>query len=353
MVARGGGYGRAGYIDWNCAQMSEVLINRTGAVPLDPSKFRDPDWTAKGAARASIGLERLETLWFNTGTLCNIECANCYIESGPRNDRLAYLGAGEVLPYLDEIEALELGTREIGLTGGEPFMNPKILDIIGVALERGFEVLVLTNAMRPMQRARIKSGLIALNERFGAALTLRVSLDHYGRTLHEAERGPGSFKATLAGIDWLVENGFAINLAGRTCWGESEEEARAGYRRLAARRSWPVDADNRAELVLFPEMDEREDVPEITTECWSILGVDPRSMMCATSRMVVKCRDAEDPHVVPCTLLPYDPQFNMGRTLGQSLAVDGGAFKRGEVKLNHPHCARFCVLGGGSCSAEG
>ena len=59
--------------------------------PLDPAKFRDPFVTAKGEARAQVSLRALETLWFNTGTLCNLTCRNCYIESSPRNDRLAYL----------------------------------------------------------------------------------------------------------------------------------------------------------------------------------------------------------------------------------------------------------------------
>ena len=59
------------------------------AVPLDPFKFRDPELTAKGEKRAKVALRALETLWFNTGTLCNLTCRNCYIESSPRNDRLA------------------------------------------------------------------------------------------------------------------------------------------------------------------------------------------------------------------------------------------------------------------------
>ena len=41
-------------------------------------------------------LERLETLWFNTGSLCNIECDHCYIESSPTNVRLVYLGLADV-----------------------------------------------------------------------------------------------------------------------------------------------------------------------------------------------------------------------------------------------------------------
>src|SRR5215468_319284 len=82
--------------------------------PLDPRKFKNPDLTAKGERRASVALKRLETLWFNTGTLCNITCANCYIESSPTNDRLAWLTLADIRPYLDEIERDHLGTRQVG-----------------------------------------------------------------------------------------------------------------------------------------------------------------------------------------------------------------------------------------------
>jgi len=70
-------------------------------VLLDPAKFKDARITARGEPRAHVGLKALETLWFNTGTLCNLTCRNCYIESSPRNDRLVYLTAGEAASYLD------------------------------------------------------------------------------------------------------------------------------------------------------------------------------------------------------------------------------------------------------------
>jgi len=98
--------------------------------PIDTSKFRDPRVTADGAARASVSLKALRTLWINTGTLCNLTCVNCYIESSPTNDRLVYITTGEVGAYLDEIAADELFTEEIGYTGGEPFMNPDMIDIL-------------------------------------------------------------------------------------------------------------------------------------------------------------------------------------------------------------------------------
>ncbi|RMD96144.1 MAG: radical SAM protein, partial [Deltaproteobacteria bacterium] len=303
-------------------------------------KFQHPDITAKGEPRAFVPLERLETLWFNTGTLCNLACHNCYIESTPTNDRLVYLTCEEVTTYLDEIEAKALGTRQIGITGGEPFMNPEIVAILRSALERGFEVLVLTNAMRPMQKKR--EDLLELRHRFGERLTLRVSIDHYTPECHEKERGPRSWAPMIEGVRWLAENGFSLSVAGRTCWDEPEEKLRAGFATLFQTLGLSIDPCDPTRLVLFPEMDEKAEVPEITTKCWEILGIDPRSVMCATSRMVVKRRGASNPVVLSCTLLPYDERFEMGDTLEEAA---------GTVKLNHPHCAKFCVLGGGSCSA--
>ena len=79
---------------------------------MPQEKFSNPHWTAKGEQRAHVPLTRLETLWFNTGTLCNLACATCYIESSPTNDALVYLGAEHVARFLDE--AQHIGTREIG-----------------------------------------------------------------------------------------------------------------------------------------------------------------------------------------------------------------------------------------------
>jgi hypothetical protein len=321
--------------------MSALPGSRLCGRPLQPEKFRDPEWTADGLPRARVDFEQLATLWLNTGSLCNIECNNCYVESSPANDRLANLSASETARYLDEIADLGLATREIGFTGGEPFVNPEFPAMLADALGRGFEALVLTNAMQPMMRPAIRAGLDRLRAAHGEKLHLRVSLDHHGRVHHEQERGPGTWAPALRGLHWLAARGFRLSVAGRTCWGESEQDARRGYGRLFAAEGLPLDADDPARLVLFPEMDAALDVAEITTDCWEALGVEPSAMMCARSRMVIKRRAAAAPVVVSCTLLPYEPQFELGATLAESLRP---------VRLNHPHCARFCVLGGGSCS---
>ena len=333
-----------GRIEWrrtalNKPESARAWPHSSQSPPLAPEKFVDPLSTASGEARARVGLEKLETLWINTGTLCNLACTNCYIESTPRNDRLVYISAPEVATYLDEIERTGLATTRIGFTGGEPFMNKALPQMLEDVLSRGFEALVLTNAMRPMRR--YARDLVSLRDRFGSKLTLRVSIDHYSRELHELERGPRTWRPTIDGLRWLCDNGFHIGIAGRLYSGEVEAVVRAGYAQLFAVLGLRLDAFDPISLVLFPEMDERADVPEITEACWDVLGKSPAEVMCSSSRMIVKRKGAEKPAVLACTLIAYDPAFELGTTLAEAAKP---------VALNHPHCAKFCVLGGAACS---
>lgn len=304
-------------------------------------KFSDPLMTAKGERRACVVLKRLDTLWFNTGTLCNLACHDCYIESSPTNDRLAYLTRGEVRVFLAEVLALAPRPVEIGFTGGEPFMNPDIIGMIEDSLTADFRVLVLTNAMRPMQR--LKALLLDLRHRFGDRLSLRISLDHHEAEGHERLRGARSWQPTLEGLLWLAGNGFDLSIAGRMVWGETDATMRAGYSKLFAGLGLVIDGYDPKRLILFPELDERADVPEISEHCWDILGVRPNQVMCSSSRMVVKRKGAIKPVVVACTLLPFADGFELGETLAEAASMVG---------LNHRHCARFCVLGGASCGSH-
>ncbi len=284
----------------------------------------------------------IKTLWFNTGSRCNIACENCYIESTPTNDRLAYLTVAEISSCLDEAGRARLPIELIGLTGGEPFLNRDIIAILNNVLGRGFRALVLTNAMKPMQRRRDE--LAALHARHGEALTLRVSLDYYDRDGHERVRGPGTWEPAVRGLHWLVGQGFQVDVAGRLLWDEEEAALRAGYAAMFSAEGIPIDASDPASLVLFPEMNLKREVPEITTHCWDVLSKSPDQMMCASSRMVLKRTGAATPVVVPCTLLPYDQQFELGTSLASASTTT--------VRLNHPFCAQFCVLGGASCSSR-
>ncbi|OYV36785.1 MAG: hypothetical protein B7Z80_14620 [Rhodospirillales bacterium 20-64-7] len=292
---------------------------RTG-IPLEAEPESEP--------APVLALERLETLWVNTGTLCNLACAGCFMESSPSNDSLAYFPAAALR---DMLVAAPASLAQIGFTGGEPFMNPEILVMLEAVLAAGLQALVLSNAMRPMHR--LEDRLAALARRFPGQLAVRVSLDHFSAPLHEALRGEGSFAPALSGLKALGRAGIGIAVAARTPWGETEAMMRAGFARLFAAEGIALDAQDPGALILFPEMDAASPVPPVTRAALAALPEDRRPM-CATSRMVVFRRGETLPETVPCTLLP-------ARSLADAAAP---------VALDHPHCARFCVLGGASCA---
>ena len=300
------------------------------------NKFKDPKVTADGSDRAFVEAEKIKTLWFNTGTLCNIECKNCYIESSPKNDRLVYLTFDEVKNFIDEAIEKNLGTQEIGFTGGEPFMNKDIIKMIEYSLSKGLKTLVLSNAMKPMLN-RVEE-IKKVNHK---NLTIRVSIDHYEKSKHEEIRGKNTYDIMMKGLKWLDENDFNYALATRLLWNETEEELRKNFGIFVKNNHLKLNTNSKQELVTFAEMDESVDTPEITTSCWDILKKDPKDIMCSSSRMIVRKKDLKKPSVIACTLLPYDEEFDLGQTLTNSLQ---------KIYLNHKHCSKFCVLGGSSCS---
>ena len=299
-------------------------------------KFKEKLKTADGKDRAFVEISQLKTLWFNTGTLCNLTCSNCYIESSPKNDRLEYISFEEFKTFINESIQNELGTKEIGFTGGEPFMNKDIFKMIKYSLDNDFKTLVLTNAMKPMMNN--KSQLLRLNH---LNLTIRVSIDHYTKEKHEEVRGPNSWEPMIDGLKWLSENSFNYCLATRLMWGEDEDTTRNNFQKFIDQFNLKLNSKSKIQLVTFAEMDVNQDTPEITTDCWKILNKEPETVMCSTARMIVKKKGEKLPSVIACTLLPYEKEFDLGKSLKES---------NQKVYLNHPHCSKFCVLGGSSCS---
>ena len=295
--------------------------------------------TAKGEERGHVPFESLKTLWFNTGTQCNLECKNCYIESSPKNDRLQYLELADVSPFLEEIKEHGHKLDNFGFTGGEPFLNPSIIQILDETLKLKVPVLVLTNALRVLKRW--EKQILDLHTCYGDLLRLRVSLDHYTKDLHEKERGPKSFNGALKGLKWLHENGIKVSIAGRSLKTESSEQVKNGYQALLNDFDIDLILDD-SNLVIFPEMDPKGEVPEITIHCWGILNKSPNDQMCAHERMVVRKKGSKQADAQACTLLAYDETFNMGSTIKEASK---------SVHLNHRFCAEFCVLGGASCSS--
>lgn len=302
------------------------------------------------ASPPEVAPERLETLWFHLGSRCTLACRGCYVESSPRNDRLAFISFATFRGFLDEARTFP-SLRRVGFTGGEPFLNPDLEAMLAHTLELGLEALVLTNGLGPLRRAL--PWLERLAKTWPGRLALRLSLDAPEAEGHEALRGRGTFAPTLAGLRALARLPLRLGVAGRFSGPPAEEAAlRARYAALFTAHALSLDAYDPQSLVLFPELapedeegegtgEEGERLPPLRPELLALRERQGLSLMCRRERMVVHRKGAPAAEVVACTLLPEAPGFALGATLAEALRP---------VRLDHPHCARFCVLGGASCA---
>lgn len=157
---------------------------------------------APGAPR--VRLRQLDNLWFQvTGTLCNLTCAHCFISCSPSNHSFGFLDYEHVLRVLDE--SRRLGVKEYYFTGGEPFMHPRMLDILEATLRIG-PATVLTNGT--LFREPMIDRLKTLRDSSIYSLELRVSIDGPDAVTNDPIRGEGAFDRAMSGVRALVQAGF-------------------------------------------------------------------------------------------------------------------------------------------------
>jgi molybdenum cofactor biosynthesis enzyme MoaA len=151
-----------------------------------------------------LPLAHLDDLWFQVaGTVCNLACRHCFISCGPRNHSLEFLTLDKVRQALDESAAL--GVKEYYFTGGEPFLNPDIEEMLEATLWHG-PATVLTNGTLFTRHSLERLRRAEENSLY--TLEFRVSIDGYTGADNDRIRGEGSFERAMAGIRLLLSFGF-------------------------------------------------------------------------------------------------------------------------------------------------
>jgi len=170
-----------------------------------------------GAAHAPAGDNRPvgSRLWLYTNFDCNLHCDYCCVRSSPTAPRREL---GLVCVQRIGREAVDLGVKEIFVTGGEPFLLQDISDIL-VSCSVAAPTTVLTNGMLFAGR-RIESLRTLPRDR----IVLQISLDSATPELHDLHRGSGTWARTREGIQRSRELGFRVRLAA-TVSTDAEAEA--------------------------------------------------------------------------------------------------------------------------------
>ena len=260
----------------------------------------------------SSPLVALDTLWFQVaGTLCNLQCTHCFISSSPTNHAHEMMSLADVRRYL--VEAGRLGVKEYYLTGGEPFLNREILQIIEAALAFG-PVSVLTNGVliRPETAVRLR----ALSDASPYSLDLRISIDGADAATNDPIRGEGTFERILAGIRILATAGLnPVVTVTEACEGALSAEGRA--RLLAFLRQAGL-AQPRLKVMPLLRLGAETRRSRAYAEWESLMGrtltaEEAEALQCSSCRMVTS------KGVYVCPILIDFPGARMAGTLAEAL----------------------------------
>ncbi|MEL7151412.1 MAG: radical SAM protein [Pseudomonadota bacterium] len=141
---------------------------------------------------------RLEELSIELTSKCNLTCGMCSVWKGMRDG----IPRARVFDLL--AEARRLGATRFTPSGAEVFMRKDTVSILEEAARLGFRsISVVTNGMlikRHIKRLRAVSGL-----------SLHVSIDG-AEGVHDALRGPGSYRSALEGLRASVDAGIPTSV---------------------------------------------------------------------------------------------------------------------------------------------
>ena len=278
-------------------------------------------------------LTAIDDLWFQVaGTRCNLTCNHCFISCSPQNDQFGFLTREQVQTRLKEAAAL--GVKEFYFTGGEPFLNPEMTDILIDTLQYG-PATVLTNGT--VLKNKWLEQLSDAEQQGAYSLEFRVSIDGFSPETNDPLRGQGTFTRAMQGIVNLVDHGFLpIITAARTWPMEQEENVVGEFVRMLKDAGY-----SRPRLKILPALQIGAEAQrtcgyrdsERLTDAM-MAGFDRTQLVCEHSRIVTD----RGVHVCPI-LIDSDSSL-----LGQSLATS-----QQDYALRHGACFT-CYQYGAICS---
>ena len=281
-----------------------------------------------------IALQQLDSLWFQvTGTLCNLACTHCFISCSPGNRSFGFLSYEQVTAALEQSRSL--GVKEYYFTGGEPFMHPRLLDMLAATLQVGPATVLTNGTLLP---DRVVESLASSHDASSYSLELRVSIDGPDAATNDRIRGAGSFDRAMDGVRRLVNAGFLPIITMAQTWDDVEtinvyhrmRQTLLGLGYTRPRVKLMPTLRLGAEAVRFRGYQDDERVTDTMLD-----GFDASTLICSSSRIVT------DRGVHVCPILIEQPDSLLAPTLAEAAKAD--------YALRHQACYT-CWLHGAICS---
>ena len=132
---------------------------------------------------------------------CNLNCLHCFNakDNAPLNTELTY---EQIIDILDQ--ARDIGVHAFTITGGEPLVHPRFLDIVKAIYARDMMIFELnTNGLLINQR------MLDEFKKIGCAPLIKISFDGIG--YHNwIRQHPKAEELTLNAIKLCIRNGFRV-----------------------------------------------------------------------------------------------------------------------------------------------
>ncbi len=238
---------------------------------------------------------------------CNLRCRYCHVwEKKPA----AELDTGQVTGIIRDLH--EQGVRVIKFSGGEPLLRKDLGDIVAFSRSLGIHTSISTNGtLFPSRIGELKH-----------LAGLGTSLDG-PEDVHDAIRGTGTYRATLAAMEAALQERIPVKLttvlssANLDCWDHVLEVAERFDAQVTFQPATETVLFGTAPNPLIPEVGryrqairtllERKRTNRLISN--SAAGLrhlyhwpDPRSIHCVGGKLLLRldCRG----HIQPCSRLP-------------------------------------------------
>ena len=262
----------------------------------------------------AVPLSSLEQLWFQvSGTVCNLRCRHCFISCSPDNHSFWFMTREMVRSALEE--SAGLGVQEYYFTGGEPFMNNEMEEILEDTLRYG-PATVLTNAT--LFTPRRVEALRDICAKSPHRLEFRVSIDGPTPEINDPIRGEGTFARAMEGVGELVRAGFRPIITAMQSWPCDEMPHVLRLFRDALRAVGYEDP----RLKILPPLliGEEASRNRSYTECERVThemlhGYDLSRLLCSSARLVTA------QGVYACPILLDYPSARLADTLTEAVAI--------------------------------
>jgi MoaA/NifB/PqqE/SkfB family radical SAM enzyme len=156
-------------------------------------------------------------LWLYSNYHCNLACSYCLTESAPGVERRE-LSPERMLELARE--ARDLGFTGIGITGGEPFLVPRMPELLA-ELSEMLPVVVLSNGTLFTGARLVRMSALGSRD-----VRIQVSLDRSEPVANDEMRGPENFAKVVEAIPRLVAAGIGVRIGSTLAWVDEADMAR-------------------------------------------------------------------------------------------------------------------------------